>query len=224
MKILIAVMATLGLMALALVGLRGTLNVLVNQAAGRTVESASVHVQFALTDPQGRPVPEATVRLLFGRGPDRQPSSAGERLATDANGAITLTTTTVIDKVQKTVPTNVVSSLFSRPKLADHLAVAAELSYMSYRWLYAADLYRLVEDGTLLADPLIVFTPDAEGNFSNRVTEGADGWRMKALGGRLLPTPGNELVSFALDRKQGTRDQWNLALTFKRSPGDPSLP
>lgn len=218
MKIIIAVIATVGLLALALAGLRGTLNVLVNQAAGRTVESASVHVQFALTDPEGRPVPDAPVRLVFGRGPDRQPASAGERLATDANGAISLTTTTVIDKVQRTVPTNFVSSLFSRPKLADHLAVAAELSYMTYRWLYAVDLYRIVEDGTLLADGLTVFTPDAEGNFSNRVTLDDGGWRMKELGGRRLMTPGNELASFALDRKQGTKDQWTLALTFKRSP------
>ena len=218
MKVIIAVIATLGLGVLAMVGLRGTLNVLVNQAAARTVESASVFVQFALTDPHGRPVPEAAVRLVFGRGPDRQPSSVGERLATDANGTISLTTTTVIHKVQKTVPTNFVSSLFSRPKLADHLAVAAELSDMSYRWLYAADLYRIVEDGTVLADRLTVFTPDAEGNFSNRVTLDDGGWRMKELGGRLLTTPGHELASFALDRQAGTKDQWNLTLAFKRSP------
>ena len=218
MKITIVVFGTVGLLALAMVGLRGTLNVLVNQAAGRTVESASVHVQFALTDPQGRPVPDAAVRLVFGRGPDRQPASAGERLATDANGTITLNTTTVIDKVQKTVPSNFISSLFDRPKLADHLAVAAELSYMSYRWLYAADLYRIVEDGTLLADGLTVFTPDAEGNFSNRVTLDNGGWRMKELGGMVLTTPGNELASFALDRQADTKDQWNLTLAFKRSP------
>ena len=88
---------------------------------------------------------------------------------------------------------------------------------MSYRWLYAADLYRIVEDGTLLADGLTVFTPDAEGNFSNRVTLDNGGWRMKELGGRVLNTPGNELASFALDRQAGTKEQWNLTLAFKRS-------
>jgi hypothetical protein len=218
MTLRLTVVAALVLFAVAVVALRQTVGGLVNQASVRGTESALLDVRFRLTDLDDKPQPNASVRLVLGNEPWRQPRSAGQTFVTDEHGEHRVTMTVPIDKVQKKMPTNFLDSLFSRPKLTDHLAVAAELDYMTFRWLYVADLYRFVEGGDVLSDGLRVYTRDEQGSYSRKAEYDGKSWQMADLGDMRLTTPGYDLRDFAFDRKNGTRDQWTLSLAFKRFP------
>jgi hypothetical protein len=177
-------------------------------------------VEFKLTDLEYRPLPKVPVRLVLGTHPDWQGASAGVRFVTDAVGGHRFTTSTVLDKRARKRPTNFVSSLVSGAEPTDHLMVAAELGYMTFRWLYAVDVYRFARGGDVLLDGFSVYTPDARGAFTRKAKQESGGWMMSDLGGLALTHPGHEPSNFMLepDPADPSNLRWRLRIAFKRSP------
>jgi len=179
----------------------------------------TLDVHFKLTDLEYQPLPGVSVRLVFGTEPGWQNPDAGDRFVTDSNGEHSYGATAMIDQRLRKMPTNFIRSLFSRKQTTDHLAVAAELEFLTYHWLYAFDLYRF-PGGDVLFDGLSVYTPDALGRFTNRATHDESGWRMTGLSGLVLTTPGHEPWNFMLqpDPTDPTHKKWDLQIAVKRSP------
>jgi hypothetical protein len=118
------------------------------------------------------------------------------------------------------MPTNFVSSLVSHRQRTDHLSVAAELGFMTFRWLYTVDVYRFPDGTSALLDGLSVYTPDSGGRFTTRATHDESGWRMADLGGMVLTTPGYQPVHVTLlpDESDSTHQRWSLRVEFQRQP------
>jgi hypothetical protein len=191
---------------------------LVSDGPARSADDPStLDVHFKLTDLDYKPIPGQTVRLVFGSEPGRQPPTGGYSFVTDVNGDARFGAMVTIDKRLRKIPTNFVDSLFSHPKLTDHLTVAAELDYMTYRWLYAVDMFRFPEGGDVMLDGFTVFTRDAQGRFTRKAVQTDGGWRMADLGGLILTTPGHEPWNFALEPGSDPA-HWTLQLAFKRYP------
>jgi hypothetical protein len=180
----------------------------------------TIDVRFTLTDVDSKPLAGQSVRLVVGSQPSWQNPDAGERFVTDANGEYRFSTKAVLDQRQRKMPTNFLSSLLSRPQRTDHLSVAAELGYMTFRWLYAVDVYRFPDGTSALLDGLSVYTPDSGGRFTTRAAHDESGWRMAELGGLVLTTPGYQPVHVTLlpDESDSTRPRWNLHVAFQRQP------
>lgn len=119
----------------------------------------------------------------------------------------------------KKKPTNYADSLSTPPQPMDHLLVAAELEYATYRWLYAIDLFHM-PPGDTMVDGEAIWTRDARGNFTRPAKRDRDGWHMPELGGLVLTTPGVEVANFALrrDASDPSGGRWTLDLGFKRHP------
>jgi hypothetical protein len=183
-------------------------------------DRVALSVEFTLTDLEYRPLPKAPVRLVLGTPPDWQSASAGHRFVTDAEGTHRFTTSTVLDKLARKRPTNFLGSLVSGAEQTDHLRVAAELGYMTFRWLYAVDVYRFPRGGDVLLDGFAVYTPDARGAFTRRAKQESGGWTMPDLGGLALTHPGHEPWNFMLepDPADPSNLRWTLRIAFKRSP------
>ena len=183
-------------------------------------DRVALTVEFKLTDLEYKPLPSAPVRLVFGSTPDWQGADAGHRFVTDASGAHRFTTSVVLDKQWRKLPTNFASSLVSLPEQTDHLTVAAELEYVTFRWLYAVDVYRFPKGGDVLLDGFSVYTRDARGAFTNKAKQDSGGWKMSDLGGLALTHPGHEPWNFMLqpDPADPSHRRWTLRIAFKRSP------
>jgi hypothetical protein len=177
-------------------------------------------VEFKLTDLDGTPLPSAPARLVFGSTADWQGANAGHRFVTDARGTHRFTTSVVLDKQWRKLPTNFASSLVSLPEQTDHLTVGAELEYATFRWLYAVDVYRFPRGGDVLLDGFSVYTRDARGAFTNKAKQDSGGWKMSDLGGLALTHPGHEPWNFMLqpDPADPSHRRWTLRIAFKRSP------
>jgi hypothetical protein len=180
-------------------------------------DPATLEVHFKLTDLEYHPLPGTAVRLVFGFQPGWQNPDAGRRFVTDANGEYRFRTTAVIDQRHRKKPTNFVSSLLSRRRNTDHVAVAAELEYLGFRWLYALDLYRFPDGTAALLDGFSVYTQDALGRFTIPAAHDASGWRMADLNGMALTTAGYEPWDFLL-QSDPPRQGWSVRLAFKQSP------
>ena len=139
---------------------------------------------------------------------------------TDAAGAHRFTTKTGLDRRARKRPTNFASSLGSGAEPTDHLMVAAELGYMTFRWLYVVDVYRFLRGGDVLLDGFSVYATDARGAFTRKAKQESGGWLMPDLGGLALTHPGHEPWNFVLEPDPaGPSDlHWVLRLAFKRSP------
>lgn len=183
-------------------------------------DPVALAVEFKLTDLDYRPLPGVPVRLAFGSTADWQGANTGHRFTTDADGTHRFSTTVVLDKQWRKLPTNFYSSLVGRPQQTDHLTVAAELVYMTFPWLYAVDVYRFPAGGPVLLDGVSVYTRDARGAFTNKARQDAGGWRMADLGGLALTNPGHEPWSAMLepDPADPAQRRWILRIAFKRSP------
>jgi hypothetical protein len=183
-------------------------------------DRVALDVEFKLTDLEYRPLPGVPVRLVLGTQPDWEAASAGHRFVTDAGGVHRFATSAVLDKRARKRPTNFVSSLLSGPEQTDHLMVAAELGYMTFRWLYAVDLYRFPGGGDVLLDGFAVYTPDARGAFTRKAKQESGGWLMADLGGLVLTHPGYEPWNFMLepDPAAPSGRSWKLRIAFKMSP------
>lgn len=193
-----------------------TLGVSVDHAA----ESVPVDVRFKLTELDSKPLSGHSVRLVVGSEPGWQTPDAGVRFVTDANGEYHFSTNAVLDERLRKMPTNFMSGVLSRKQRTDHLTVAAELAYMTFRWLYVVDVYRFPDGTGALLDGLSVYTPDAGGGFTRLATLDERGWRMADLGGLVLTTPGYEPWSVVLqpDESDPTHKRWSLRIAFQRQP------
>jgi hypothetical protein len=112
------------------------------------------------------------------------------------------------------------ASLISRRQKTHHLIVAAELGYMTFRWLYVVDVYRFPDGTSALLDGLSIYTPDAGGRFTRLAAHDASGWQMADLGGMVLTTAGYEPWDFMLqpDESDPTHRRWSLRIAFRRQP------
>ncbi|MGH7712612.1 MAG: hypothetical protein ACREOG_15075 [Gemmatimonadaceae bacterium] len=175
-------------------------------------------MHFKLTELDATPLSGCPVRVVVGDG--WQDCDAGKRFVTDANGEHHFITQAFIDKRSRKMPTNFMSSLVSRKQITDHLTVAAELGYLTFRWLYAVDVYRFPDGTSALLDGFSVYSADAAGRFTHRAVPNASGWRMAGLEGLVLTTPGYQpwgvtLEPSALDPAQL---EWTLRIAFQRQP------
>ena len=187
---------------------------------GAAVEPVALNVHFRLTELDYKPIAHAGVRVTFGSDPRWQSPDSGERFITDTNGEHRFAARVAIDKQARKLPTNFLDSLFSRSQLTDHLMVATELEYATYRWLYTVDLYRFPGGDPGMLDDTAVYTADAAGAFTRKATVDGDGWHMADLNGLVLTTRGHEPWEYSLQPGQGdpARQQWTLELAFKKSP------
>ena len=180
----------------------------------------SLAVRFRLTDLDYKPIPKVPVRMVFGSDAGWQKAGAGHQFVTGDNGEHTFTAGVVLDRQMKKVPTNYRDSLSSQPVPMDHLLVAAELEYATYRWLYALDLFHIPPGGTMTGGVPALWTRDASGNFTRQAKQDRDGWHLPELGGLVLSAPGYEPWKFALgpDDTDPSGGKWTLDLAFKRHP------
>jgi len=179
-----------------------------------------LEVQFKLTDLNYAPIAGVPVRVAFGPPATWQSPGSGTRFVTDAAGASTFSTSAPIEPQAKTRPTNFVDSLTARPQPADHLAIAAELPYMTFRWMYVAEIWRF-RNGDLLTEGVSVYTPDDRGLFTRKTPRSKDGgWLMADLKGLVLTTPGHDMWDYKLEPigDAANPSGWRLQLAFKRSP------
>ncbi len=216
MKIALWLAAGLVVFAFATSALWHTVGGLVEQAGAREERTVALDVRLALHDQSGQPLPSAPVRVVIGKAPEQQPPSAGYSSVSDATGIHAFTTRATIDKAARTRPTNWLDSLFAKAEQTDHVSVGVELGYLTYRWLYVADLYRFSEGETLF-DGLSLYTRNAQGYFSVKAERDGNSWKIADLGEMRLTTQGYQLTDFAFERK-GESDEWALSLTFTRGP------
>jgi hypothetical protein len=188
-------------------------------ASGAAAQPVALEVRFKLTDRDYKPLAAVPVRIVFGSDPAWQTAVAGQRVVTDAKGEATLRTNVVLDKQIRKMPTNVVSSLLSRPSETDHLRVAAEMEYMEQRWLYVVDVVRF-PGGDVMLDDFSLYTADAQGRFTQKAEHNANGWKIAGLGGLMLTKPGYEPYDFNLDLDPAdpSRQRWILRLAFIKYP------
>jgi hypothetical protein len=186
----------------------------------RAAAPVTIDVHFTLTDLDSNPLARQPVRLVVGSEPGWQNPDAGKRFVTDANGEYRFSTKAVLDQRLRKMPTNFMSSLLSRKQRTNHLSVAAELGYMTFRWLYAVDVYRFPDGTSALLDGLSVYTPDSGGRFTTRATHDESGWRMADLDGMVLTTPGYQVgqVTLLPDESDSTHQRWTLRVAFQRQP------
>jgi len=188
-------------------------------ARAETPPSAPIDVQFKLTDLDYKPIAGVPVRVAFGPDAAWQSPDAGTRFTTDAAGQFRFTASAEIDEQPKKMPTNFADSLTSRPQPTDHLRVAVELPYMTFRWAYVVDLWRFRNGGDVMNEGVSVYTPDDRGRFTREAKRVDGGWLMADLKGLALTTPGHEPWDYFLEPRADPKSPgWSLRLAFKRSP------
>jgi len=189
---------------------------------GPSPAPVALAVRFKLTDLDYKPIANAAARIVFGSDPGWQDAGAGHKFVTDAKGEHTFTASVVLDRQMKTKPTNYRDSLTSKPVPMDHLLIATELEYATYRWVYALDVFSIPPGGDTLTDGVpALWTRDARGNFTQKAKQDRDGWHLPELGGLVLSGgPGHDVWNFALrpDDTDPSRGRWTLDLAFKRHP------
>lgn len=180
---------------------------------------APLAVHLAIIDAENRPLPSVPVRLVFGDAPGWQSAAAGHRCTTDAHGEHRATLPAPIERRSRKMPTNFVSSLFSRAQPTDFLQVAAELDYAGARRLYVIALHHF-PDGTVLQEGLSVYTADAAGDFTRQAEFDGREWKMADLGGLVLTTPGHAVAEATLrpaPEEASGHARWTLKLTLRRA-------
>ena len=176
----------------------------------------SIQVKIKLTDLDYKPLVNEPVRLVFPCNKGWQDAKAGYPLVTDTNGEGQVTAQVVIDRRWRKMPTNFIGSLIGPPMLTDHLAVGAEMEYTEFHRLYVTGGV-LFPDGTTMQDPFSVYTPDAQGNFTDQPEMINGDWKFKELKGLMVTGPGYQPYGVMLshDDKGGN---WTLELAFRKSP------
>lgn len=186
----------------------------VETAGARASQSVTVDVSLTLVGADGRPVAVAPVRLLLGPSPERQSPGAWHHFTTDEAGRVRATVPAQMDKLPKKRPANFVDGLFSRPEAADHLVIGVQLGDVTFRWLYAIELFRFREGGDVVSGGVRLFTRDEQGRFTREATQSGDRWEIAGPEGGRLSTPGKALTAFELAPKPESADAWALSLTF----------
>jgi hypothetical protein len=203
--------------------------VIMRTGAGRTI---TLDVDFKLTDIDYKPLAGVPLRLVLG-AKDFKAREAGVRIVTAADGTAKFTTQALIDRRWNF--TNIGFTPFSMPFRADHIAVAAELTFamprkdaddIIHHWLYTADIDRL-PDGDCSSDDLDkVYEAGPDGSFSALVGSNAAGPNFHTLvDGWILSNAGYQMWDFELepDKNDPKGRHWHLKLAIKRMP-KPVLP
>ena len=182
--------------------------------------AVTLDVHLALIGPASEPLAGVTARVVFGAdraGPD---PAAGTRLVTDAAGVARFTTSVPLERRWRKLPTNFFTSLVSLPRRTQFLRVGAELPFLDYRWLYAADLYRFAGGNPIALGDTSVFTPDADGRFTRQAERDGHQWTMPGLDGMALSHPGWEISdwSFHPVDDDPPAGRWALSLGYRRAP------
>jgi hypothetical protein len=207
--------------ALPLLATLFVVNLFSASAAAGSNGPATLEIDFLLTDLERRPIPGASVRLVFGAQPGWQSALAGHRFTTDAKGGHTFAAPVAIEARAIRWPTNFVSSLFRRAEPADFLQLGAELDYAGHRWLYVIDVHRFRSDGTVMRSGFSVFTRNARGDFTEKANVTDVGWAMADMNGLVLAEPGHRIADLTLlpvEGDEGTSPRWRLTVSFTRSP------
>jgi hypothetical protein len=204
------------------VGIGAALALSTAPPSARTSEVPAVplEVEFKLTDLDYKPIASVPVRVTFGPSASLQDPDSGTRFVTSAAGDFRFSTTAPVEAQPKTPPTNFVDSLSARPQPADHLVIAAELPYLTFRWLYVGEVWRF-RNGDVLTEGVSVYTPDERGHFTRKTLRSKDGgWLMADLKGLALTTPGHDMWDYKLEPagSAAAPTGWKLRLAFKRSP------
>ena len=179
----------------------------------------NLDVVFTLTDLDYRPLAGVSGRLVIGEERGWQDATAGTRFVTAADGTFHVTLPATIAKRSRKVSTTLFESLFRRAEPTDYLQVAVELEYGGRQRLYVVQLHHFA-NGFVLQDAFLVFTPDSNGNFTQRSEYRPDGtWIMPDLGGLIMTTAGHQTWEFALrpDTTDPAGRRWKLDLRFKRA-------
>ena len=192
-----------------------------------TARTVSLDVEFKLTDTDNHPLAGVPLRLALGSR-DWQSPDAGVRVVTAADGTAKFTTEALIDRRWNF--SNIGFTPFSIPFRADHIAVAAELTFalpkkggddIVHRWLYTADIDRMPDGDCSTEDLDRVYEPGADGRFSKLVGTNAAGPNFeKVIDGWLLSSAGYQLSDFMLepDKADTAGRRWHLRLAIKRRP------
>jgi len=186
-------------------------------------------VSFKLIDDDNQPLAGVPVRLVFGIEDWRAPD-AGVRLVTDQDGSARFTTPAAVSR--RWSSTNIGFTGLSMPFRGDHLAVAAELVFVTpkrgggdteHRWLYTADIHRLPDGDCNTVDLDKVYAAGPDGRFTKLVGRNAagpnfdgrvDGWRLSSAGYRMC----GYMLSRIATTGGGTAWHLELALMRKSKP------
>jgi len=186
-----------------------------------------IEVEFKLTDNDNHPLVGVPVRLVFGSGDWRAPD-AGVRVVTGQDGTARFTTQALIDRRWRFY--NIGFTPLSMPVRGDHIAIAAELTFVvpkrdggdtEHRWLYTAHVDRL-PDGDCSTDDLdAVYEGGPDGRFTKLVGANAagpnftglvDGWKLDSAGYRMW----DYMLTRVESADGGTA--WHLRLGLMRKP------
>jgi len=182
-------------------------------------QPVTLDVDFTLLDPEGKPLPATSARIVFGSDEGWQNPGTGYRVVTDAEGKAKVSVPVVLDRHWRKMPGGFPYNLLSLPMLTDHLKVGAELEYMNEHWLYTLDLVRF-PDGTTMEDDASVYTPDEQGRFTIRSIPRPDEWRVQVQGGQFSHGPGyfSSDGMLDVDTSNPAHPHWTLRVGFKKSP------
>lgn len=178
-------------------------------------------VRMTITDLDNRPIPNIAGRLLLGKDAGWQSAHRGVSFETGSNGKTILKIPAQLHDGSRKRPTNFVGSLLSGKESTDDLLFAVELTYAGEGLLYAAEVHRFRDDGTVLLGDVSIFSKDAQGDFTVRVPRSKDGgWLLPQLHGLAVTTPGYEIADFLFhpDESDSSGKNWILNCQFKRFP------
>jgi hypothetical protein len=196
---------------------------------GGAEKSVPLDVAFKLTDEAYQPLAGVPVRLVFGT-PDWQAADAGIRIVTDQDGTARFTVQAVVDR--RWSSSNIGFTPFSMPFRADHIAVAAELTFVMpkrdggetvHRFLYKADINRMPDGDCNTEDLDEVYEAGPDGRFTTLIGRNAagpnfsgliDGWKLGGAGYRLS----DFMLSRGAEATHGQDTAWHLKLAIVRKP------
>ena len=222
-------MTRIALVGLAAVACGGALLLLLTRSGGRVVP---LDVEFKLTDSEYGPLPNVPVRLVLG-AEDWKAPDAGVGIVTAADGSARFTTQARIGRRWSSSAIGFTG--LSMPFRADHLALAAELTFalprrdgddIIHRWLYTAGIDRMPDGDCSSLDLDEVYEAGPDGRFTKYLGSNASGPNFKTLvDGWILSNAGYQLSDFLLHRGDGDagNEHWRLRLGIKRMP-KPMLP
>jgi len=187
-------------------------------------QSATLDVQFKLTDTEYKPLPGQPVRLVFGAGKEWQSPNAGNRFVTDANGEAVFTTKVAVERRWTSVPIGFTG--ISKPVRADHLQIAAELVQvlpgidggkdLLLHGLYKMDVDVLPGGDCATSGFTAVYLSDAHGQFTKLVPR--EGMTVPNSGGLVLTGNAYDTWEHLLAAVDEAKTHWKLKLAFKRDP------
>ncbi len=196
-----------------------------------SAKTVPIEVKFTMWDPKvpydykspTSPVVGAPVRLVLGELPGWNRSSAGHRFVTDSRGEARFTMDGFIESRIRW--RNVGFTPFALPSRSDHLFIAVELEHeipvdeavppKVFHWMLTMDLDRFADAQCSTVGFTHIYTPDAEGDFTNILPWSGDFWQVPELGGKIVGM-NYKVVNFGLDPDDDDPNKRTLTLTLER--------